>query len=51
MILWFIVGLIVWTLCVLFILAIIKGGHKVRGNGYERKLYFLSMVKTQNIKK
>ncbi len=40
MVLWFIVGLIVWILCVLFMLAIIKGGHRIRGNGYELKLYF-----------
>ena len=50
MVLWFIVGLIVWILCVLFMLAIIKGGHRVRGHGCEQKLYFRSMVKTQNIK-
>ncbi len=50
MVLWFIVGLIVWILCVSFMLAIIKGGHRVRGNGYEQKLYYRSMVKTQNIK-
>jgi len=49
MVLWFIVGLIVWILCVLFMLAIIKGGHRIRGNGYEQKLYFRSMVNTQNI--
>jgi hypothetical protein len=50
MVLWFILGLIVWILCVLFMLAVIKGGHRVRGNGYEQKLYFRSMVNTQNIK-
>jgi hypothetical protein len=50
MVLWFIVGLIVWTLCVFFMLAIMKGGHRVRGSGYEQKLYFRSMVNTQNIK-
>ncbi len=49
MVLWFIVGLIVWILCVLFMLAIIKGGHRIRGNGYEQKLYFRGMVNTQNI--
>ena len=27
MILWFVVGLVVWILCVLFILAILKGGN------------------------
>jgi hypothetical protein len=50
MVLWFIAGLIVWILCVLFMLAIIKGGHRVRGSRYEQKLYFRSMVNTQNIK-
>ena len=30
-------------------LAIIKGGHRIRGNGYEQKLYFRGMVNTQNI--
>jgi hypothetical protein len=49
MVLWFIVGLIVWILCVLFMLAIIKGGHRIRGIGYEQKLYFRSRVNTQNI--
>ena len=43
MILWLIVGLIVWILCVLFMLAIFKGGHRIRGHGYEQKLYFRSM--------
>ncbi len=46
---WFIVGLIVWVVCVLFMLAIIKGGHRVRGHGYEQKLYLRRMVKNQNI--
>jgi len=50
MILWFIAGLIVWMLCVLLMLAIIKGGHRIRGHGYEQKLYSRSMVNTQNIK-
>jgi hypothetical protein len=49
MVLWVIVGFIVWILYVLLMLAIIKGGHKVRGSGYEQKLYFRSMVNTQNI--
>ncbi len=48
MVLWFILGLIVWILCVLFMLAVVKGGHRVRGSGYEQKLYFRSMVNTQN---
>ncbi|MFQ5788483.1 MAG: hypothetical protein ACE5H1_10955 [Thermodesulfobacteriota bacterium] len=50
MILWLIVGLIVWILCVCFMLAIFKGGHRIRGHGYERKLYSRRMVNTQNIK-
>ncbi len=50
MTLWFIVGLIVWILCVLIMLAIIKGGHRIRGHGYEQKLYSRSKVNTQNIK-
>ena len=49
MILWFIVGFIVWILCVLFMLAIFKEGHRIRGHGYEQKLYFRSVVNTQNI--
>ena len=50
MILWFIVGLIVWILCVIIMLAIIKGGHRIRGHGYEHKLYSKSTVK-DSIKK
>ena len=49
MTLWFILGLIAWILCVLFMLAIIKGGHRFRGYGYEQKLYSGSTVNTQNI--
>ncbi len=49
MVLWFIVGFLVWILCVSFMLAIIKGGHRVRGNRYEQKLYFRNAVNTQNI--
>jgi hypothetical protein len=49
MVLWFIVGLIVWILCVLFMLATIKGRHRIRGSVYEQKLYFRSMANTQNI--
>ena len=46
MILWITVkGLIVWLLCVLFMLAIFKGGHRTRGQGYEQKLYSRSEVK------
>jgi len=33
MILWFIVGFIVWALCILFMLAIFRGGNRIRGNG------------------
>ncbi len=29
-------------------LIVIKGGHRVRGHGYEQKLYFRSMDKNQN---
>ncbi len=50
MVLWVIAGFIVWILCVFLMLAIIKGGHRVRESGYEQKLYFRSMVNTQNIK-
>ncbi len=49
MILWFIAGLILCILCVLLMLATIKGGHRIRGHGYEQKLYFRSKVNTQNI--
>ncbi len=44
MALWFIVGLIVWTVCLLFMLAVFKGGHRIRGHGYEQKLYSRSTV-------
>jgi hypothetical protein len=30
-------------------LAIIKGGHRIRGNGYEQKLYSRSTVNIQKI--
>ncbi|MHC4268127.1 MAG: hypothetical protein ACYSTS_06640 [Planctomycetota bacterium] len=50
MILWIIVGLIVWILCFVFMLAILKGGHRIRGLGYRQKLYLRSMVNTQNVK-
>ncbi len=46
---WFIVGLIVWIMCIFFMLAIFKGGHRIRGHGYEQKLCFRSTVNTQNI--
>ncbi len=46
MTLWFIVGLIVWILWMLFMLAVFKGGHRIRGHGYEQKLYSRSIVNT-----
>jgi len=49
MVLWFIVGIIVVILCGLFMLAIIKGWHRIRGNGYVQKLYLRSMDKNQYI--
>ncbi len=49
MILWFIVGFIVWTLCILLMIAVFHGGHRIRGHGYEQKLCFRSTVNTQNI--
>ncbi len=45
MVLWFIVGFIVWTLCILLMLAVFHGGHRNRGHGYEQKLYSRYMVK------
>ena len=39
----------VWIWSMLFMLAIIEGGHRVRGHGYEQKLYLRSMDKNQNI--
>ena len=33
MILWFIVGFIVWALSILFMLAVFRGGNRIRGNG------------------
>jgi hypothetical protein len=44
MVLWFIVGFIVWVLCILFMLAICKGGSITRG--YEMKLHFGNMENT-----
>jgi hypothetical protein len=32
-------------------LVIIKGGHRVRGHGYEQKLYLRSRDKNQNIER
>ncbi len=48
MILWFIVGFIVWALCILFMLAIFKSGNIARG--YEQKLHYRNMVKTQKVR-
>jgi hypothetical protein len=45
MILWFIVGFIVWALCILFMLAIFKGGSTT--HGYELETHFRHMVNTQ----
>ncbi len=39
----------VWIWCMLFMLAIIEGGHRVRGHGYEQKLYLRRMDKNQNV--
>ncbi len=47
MILWFVVGLIVWISCILFMLAIFKGGNITRGK--KQKPYFRYMVKTRNV--
>lgn len=47
MILWFVVGLIVWILCVLFMLAIFKGGNIARWK--KQKQYFRYMGKTGKI--
>ena len=48
MILWFIVGFIVWALCILFMLAIFKGGSTT--HGYEQKLLYRNMVNTQRVR-
>ena len=47
MILWFIAGFIVWALCILFMLAIFKGGNIARG--YEQKQFLRYMGKTGNV--
>ncbi len=47
MILWFVVGFIVWILCILFMLAIFKGGNIARGK--KQKPYFRDMGKTGNV--
>ncbi len=48
MILWFIIGFIVWALCILFMLAIFKGGSTT--HGYEQKLHYRNMVNTQKVR-
>ncbi len=45
MIFWSLVGAIGWTFCVLFMLAIIKGGHMTRSN--ERRRYSRHTANTQ----
>ncbi len=47
MIIWFVVGLIVWTLCILFMLAIFKGGNIAREK--KQKPYFRYVGKTGKI--
>ncbi len=47
MILWFVVGLIVWILCILFMLAIFKGGNIAREK--KQKPYFRYVGKTGNV--
>jgi hypothetical protein len=47
MIIWFVVGLIVWILCILFMLAIFKGGNTTRGRKQEP--YFRYVGKTGNV--
>ena len=48
MILWFIVGFIVWAMCVLFMLAIIKGGNIT--SRYEREAYYRYMENTRKVR-
>lgn len=48
MVLWFIVGFTGWALCVLFMLAIFKGGNMIRG--YEQKLRFRYMENTRKVR-
>ncbi len=48
MILWFLVGFIVWALCILFMFAIFKGGSTT--HGYEQKLHYRNMVNTQKVR-
>ncbi len=38
MVLWCVVGFTVWILCVLFMLAVIKGGHRNCGHECEQRL-------------
>ena len=39
----------VWIWSMLFMLAIIEGGHNLRGHGNEQKLYLRSVDKKQNV--
>jgi hypothetical protein len=48
MILWFIVGFIVWALCILFTLAIFRGGNTT--HGYEQKLHYRYMENTRKVR-
>ena len=48
MIIWFIVGFIVWAMCILYMLSIFKGGNISRG--YEQKPHYRHMVNTQKIR-
>jgi hypothetical protein len=47
MVLWFIVGFIVWAVCILFMLSIFIGGNINRG--YEQKPHYRHMVVTGNV--
>ncbi len=48
MILWFIVGFIVWALCILFTLAILRGGNTT--HGYEQRLHYRYMENTRKVR-
>ena len=48
MILWFIVGFIVWALCIFFMLATFKGGNPIRR--HEQKLHYRYMENTQKVR-
>ena len=49
MVFWFIVGFIVWTLCILLMLAVFRGGHRNREHGRKQKLYSRYMVNPRNV--